>query len=369
MSFSENRTTADGKWSIPDAVTVSQASSCSYSSSVAAFATITSGAAFQTTLLSSIVGFQLGGGGIAQASFTSGSMYEDFTSQSTMGATVGIGASAACSAYSAFLDATSLPPLSSDFMAAVGAVDILNPSTLAAFFNNFGTHFRTQATFGGSFMTYTRVSIAAYSNLSQSAFAFQEAASLALLASIGVNISDSVGYAAYLQMMSLSVDSKTMLFATPFAPPPPAGGDPSNSAAWSAEIGLGTVPGPQIIYSGLKSIITLLTAANFPNVGDIAVRSAALDLYMNTKFCSTYPTCELRVFLPQLLSKSGTHFCPTTPLRRLCKSVSSRIFFFNSDLSGPVGTLSPGGWQRTRSRQRRRAFSHARCTIRSCMAS
>jgi hypothetical protein len=293
MNYTQNRTTADGKWAVPDAVTVSASASCSYSSSVSAFETITSGAAFQAALLSSIVGVQVGvdGTSILQAAFTSSSMYEDFTSATAVGATVGVGASAECSVYTAFLDATTMPSLSADLVAAVNAIDPLDPAPLLALINNFGTHYRSRATFGASYMTFTRISFSAYDNFTQEGFGFAQVAQLALLQSIGVDISHSAAYAAYMEMMSVSVDAKVNTFAKPSAPQTPPGGDPSDTTLWAASVALGTTPGPQIIRSNLAPIYSLLTAANFPALDDIAVRASALTKLIDMGLCRYYPKC------------------------------------------------------------------------------
>lgn len=96
-----------------------------------------------------------------------------------------------------------------------------------------------------------------------------------------------------MQMMEASVDKSTQSFSTPFAPPTPPGGDPSNGASWSASIALGTTPGPQIIRSpNLAPLSALLTAANFPGLAaDIAVRAAALAAFVDTGLCASYPRC------------------------------------------------------------------------------
>jgi hypothetical protein len=287
-TYVQNKT-YDGLYSIPDGIDVTAQVSCELKGSINSLNILSSGAAFQAAMASGGIS-SLPGTPLAQTIFSGGSIYASMFAGSVSESDIIIANSVLCSMYYASLETNSLPTFTDEFVRAVEKINFLDAASLKAFSAEFGTHYVTRGTMGGSSFTYNKLSQSSFTNMSANGFAFGNMAQLAFFDTIGINIAGSNGYADYLYFMSNSVDQKTFTFYTPI--PPPDTSDPDNSELWQKAVAVGANPGPQIVAFSLAPITDLFLPALFPGDQNISHKLSALSSFLDSTYCSTVPSCS-----------------------------------------------------------------------------
>ena len=185
FSYNQGRTTADGRYSIPDHTMVNDAQSCSFSFS----SSVTRDASSYMNSLKVHVDANFKGWG---ASFSTSDDYQQVHKSTEYGKTMYISSQAQCEAYGASVDGAAFL---TDFINSVFYLpEVVNSSTQAAYLNfiqEYGTHIATAIKMGGRFGIRSEFTTQNYSSLS----------------STGINIKASAGYSGLVHV-GISLDTE-----------------------------------------------------------------------------------------------------------------------------------------------------------------
>ena len=178
FTYSQGRTTADGRYSIPDHTMVNDAQSCSFSFS----SSVTRDLSSYMDALKLHVDASFKGWG---ASFSASADYQQVHQSTENGQTMYISSQALCEAYGASVDGATF--LGSFINSVLYLPDVLNSSTQAAYLNfiqEYGTHIATAIKMGGRYGIRSEFTTQNYSSLS----------------STGINIKASAGYSGLVKI-------------------------------------------------------------------------------------------------------------------------------------------------------------------------
>ena len=187
FTYNQGRTTADGRYSIPDHTMVNDALSCSFSFS----SSVTRDSRSYMNSLKVHVDTSFKGWG---ASFSTSDDYQQVHQSTQNGETMYISSQAQCEAYGASVDGATF--LGSFINSVLYLPDVLNSSTQAAYLNfiqEYGTHIATAIKMGGRYGIRSEFTTQNYSSLS----------------STGINIKASAGYSGLVKIgISLDTEQK-----------------------------------------------------------------------------------------------------------------------------------------------------------------
>ena len=178
FTYNQGRTTADGRYSIPDHTMVNDAQSCSFSFS----SSVTRDLSSYMDALKLHVDASFKGWG---ASFSASADYQQVHQSTENGQTMYISSQALCEAYGASVDGATF--LGSFINSVLYLPDVLNSSTQAAYLNfiqEYGTHIATAIKMGGRYGIRSEFTTQNYSSLS----------------STGINIKASAGYSGLVKI-------------------------------------------------------------------------------------------------------------------------------------------------------------------------
>lgn len=219
FSYDKKQITTDGRWLIPDAVSVpGEATECSISGSSQ---TIQTAYDYQSSLSVDVTVEASGYG----AAFSASSDYKQVSQDTSSTKDVFITTSATCQTYLVNLN-NFMHPNYSDVFAEQGALlpeffDPNNASMFWQFFDLFGTHFPTQIIFGSRWGYSFESTQAQYTSMQTAGIDITVAASYAGIINAGVTTEST-----YAQQMATSFSTLTFnTFEYGLGTPPPSSGD------------------------------------------------------------------------------------------------------------------------------------------------
>ena len=182
FTYSQNRTTADGRYSIPDHTMVNDAQSCSFSFS----SSVTRDAGSYMDSLKVHVDAEFRGWG---ASFSTSDDYQQVHKSTENRQTMYISSQAQCEAYGASVDGATF--LISFVDSVLHLPDVVNSSTQAAYLNfiqEYGTHIASAIKMGGRYGIRSEFTTQNYSALSSTDLNIKASAGYSGLVHVGASL-------------------------------------------------------------------------------------------------------------------------------------------------------------------------------------
>jgi len=283
LRYTLNRTTADGRFIIPDTTDVVQVRACSYQ-------TQTDNVYGETSYMESLKTSVSVKGSFLIASFTASFDYHQMANQTTTNHRIAVSSKALCSEYKASLMEFVSTPFSPNFVGAVKYLASWNgtdPSVEASRYykviDSFGTHFTTSITMGAQCTLQSLFTQETFSTLVQSGFSLSAGAS----ASFKLFSGGSSTMTSQETQDAHKYDAQRSLLFESYL-----GSHPSNDGKWQTWAQT-VAETPYPFEYTLAPISSLLTSDNFPEYTPnvLSYIQQKLDAYI-TKYCSTIPSAS-----------------------------------------------------------------------------
>jgi hypothetical protein len=275
LTYLQNRTTRDRRWSLPDQVDAREAVSCAFS---ATSSQMTQSSEYQSTLQKSIKWSAGGSAALWSAAFSGNLEYKTITSEIESAEEIYVSAGSTCQTYIADFKAFTPVNVTQEFRNGVAQMPISfdSPSDHAffkLFFDSFGTSYASEIQMGAMASYMYSFSTQNYTKMKSQDVNINAAADVAFFAKFGFNAMQSSHYQDYLTFSSNVAKN----FAVGIGAAPPVSSNLKDWSAWQKEVSaINSDSTPFPMRYTLESIANLLTSDNFPADPSISKKFSAL---------------------------------------------------------------------------------------------